>query len=48
VDLSGMSHVNYPVIKLFKLAEQKGSYTPKPHIGRARTIMKLALSQYIF
>jgi hypothetical protein len=30
VDLSGISHVNYPVIKTFKLAKQKGSYTPKP------------------
>ena len=30
VGLSGTSHVNYPVIKTFKLAEQKGRYTPKP------------------
>jgi hypothetical protein len=30
VGLSGTSHVNYPVIKTFKLAEQKGSYTPNP------------------
>jgi len=30
VGLSGTSQVTYPVIKTFKLAEQKGSYTPKP------------------
>jgi hypothetical protein len=30
VGLSGTSHVNYPEIKTFKLAEQKGSYTPNP------------------
>jgi len=30
VDLLGTSHVNYPVIKTFKLDEQKGSYTPNP------------------
>jgi len=28
--LSGTFHVSYPVIKTFKLAEQKGRYTPKP------------------
>jgi hypothetical protein len=30
VGFSGTSHLNYPVIKTFKLAEQKGSYTPDP------------------
>jgi hypothetical protein len=30
VDLSGISHVNYLVIKTYKLAEQTGSYTPNP------------------
>jgi hypothetical protein len=30
VDLSGTSHVNYLVIETYKLAEQTGSYTPKP------------------
>jgi len=30
VGLSGTSHVRYPVTRTFKLAEQKGSYTPKP------------------
>jgi hypothetical protein len=30
VGLSGTYHVNYPVIKTFKLAEQKESYKPKP------------------
>jgi len=34
VDLSGTSHVSYPVIKTLTLAERKGSYTPSPH-GRS-------------
>jgi hypothetical protein len=45
VDLSGISHVNYPVIKAFKLAEQKGSYTPNPTRKEYGSIMKLAFSQ---
>jgi len=28
VDLSETSHVNDPVIKVYKLAKQTGSYTP--------------------
>jgi hypothetical protein len=31
VDLSESSHVNYPEIKTYKLAEQTGSYTLNPH-----------------
>jgi len=30
VDLSGTSHVNYSLIKTYKLAEQTGSYMPNP------------------
>jgi len=30
VDLSGTSHINYFVIKTYKLAEQTGSYMPNP------------------
>jgi hypothetical protein len=30
VDLSGTAHVNYLVIKTYKLGEQMGSYTPNP------------------
>jgi len=28
VDISGTSHVSYPVIKIYKLAKQTGSHTP--------------------
>jgi hypothetical protein len=30
VDLSGTSHINYLVIKTYKLVEQTGSYMPDP------------------
>jgi len=47
----GTSHVNYPVIKTFKLAEQKGSYTPKPtreeYVSTIKGVFMLPVQQII-